>query len=159
MITAYRLAFTGSLSKAFRPRGAPARWNTRGIVVIYTAEHPALAALEILGGREANASLEGYHLYRCTFPEDVVQEARDALKDYEVVGLAIEEVERTRGIGDAWVRSQESVALRVPSVVAPVIFDDLLNPDHANFQRVVTRERVGPFEVDDRVLELVRRAR
>ena len=63
MIHAYRLAFTDSITTAFRPRGAPGRWNSKGTVVVYTAEHPALAALEMLTAWDVYADFGRYHLY------------------------------------------------------------------------------------------------
>ena len=146
----YRLAFTNSLSAAFRPRGAPGRWNSEGVVVVYTAEHAALAALEILAGWEVYASLQGYSLYRCTFDEALLE---DALDDLDARDRA-----QTRAYGDAWVREARSVALRVPSVVAPESFNMLLNPDHPDF-RQVEAEPLGPFSFEERIAALVERAK
>ncbi len=146
----YRLAFTESLSAAFRPRGAPGRWNSEGTVVVYTAEHTALAALEILAGWEVYASLQGYSLYRCTFEEAL---ALDVPAD-----LDVRSKEATRVFGDAWVREAQSVALRVPSVVAPESYNVLLNPDHGDFRRIAL-EALGPFSFEARLTALVGRAR
>ena len=146
----YRLAFTNSLSAAFRPRGAPGRWNSEGVVVVYTAEHAALAALEILAGWEVYASLQGYSLYRCTFDEALLE---DAIDDLDARDRA-----QTRAYGDAWVREARSVALRVPSVVAPESFNVLLNPDHPDFRQVEV-EPLGPFSFEERIAALVERAK
>ena len=144
------MAFTENLSAAFRPRGAPGRWNSEGVVMVYTAEHAALAALEILAGWELYASLQGYSLYRCTFGEALVEDVPAELDIYDKG--------ETRAYGDAWVRERRSVAIRVPSVVAPESFNALLNPDHRDFQKVML-ELLGPFNFEDRVATLVERAK
>ena len=144
------MAFTNSLSAAFRPRGAPGRWNSEGVVVVYTAEHAALAALEILAGWEVYASLRGYSLYRCSFSEALLETAPDDLE--------IDDRVQTRAHGDAWVHEARSVALRVPSVVAPESFNVLLNPDHPDFGQVEL-EPLGPFSFEERIAALVERAK
>lgn len=144
------MAFTKSLSAAFRPRGAPGRWNNEGVVIVYTAEHAALAALEILAGWEVYASLQGYSLYRCTFDETLALSAP--------ADLDIHSKEATRAYGDAWVREARSAALRVPSVVAPESFNVLLNPDHRDFQQI-TLEPLGPFAFEERIAALVEQAK
>lgn len=117
---------------------------------MYTAEHAALAALEILAGWEVYASLQGYSLYRCTFDEALLE---DALDDLDARDRA-----QARAYGDAWVRETRSVALRVPSVVAPESFNVLLNPDHPDFRQVGV-EPLGPFSFEERIAALVERAK
>ncbi len=65
----------------------------------------------------------------------------------------------TRAFGDAWHAERRSVALRVPSVVAPASSNYLLNPDHQEFDAAVKRRAIGPFRFDERLRELVRRAK
>ena len=117
--------------------------------MVYTAEHAALAALEILAGWEVYASLQGYSLYRCTFEERLVETAP---ADIDVLDKRV-----TRAYGDLWVKEERSVALRVPSVVAPESFNLLLNPDHPDF-RNVGLESLGLFDFEARLAALVERA-
>lgn len=147
----YRLAYTDSLLTAFRPRGAEARWNSEGTVLVYSSEHPALAVLEILAGWEMYASLSGYHLYRCNFDESLVQHATQRIDLHDKAA--------TRNIGDAWIRQQESVVLKVPSVVIPESYNYLLNPNHPEFLRCVELELLGPFSLDERLGKLVKKAK
>ncbi len=118
--------------------------------MVYTAEHAALAALEILAGWEVYASLQGYNLYRCTFDETLLENAPD--------DLGINDRVQTRSYGDTWVREARSVALRVPSVVAPESFNVLLNPDHPDFRQVEV-EPLGSFSFEERIAALVERAK
>jgi RES domain-containing protein len=156
LIQAYRLAFTHSITTAFRPRGVAGRWNSKGVVVVYTAEHPALAALEMLTSWDDYETFNNYHLYRCEFGED---EVVDALEDVYVSGMDPVDKSATQKFGDRWVESRESVILRVPSVVVPASLNYVLNPDHPDFDRVIKRENLGPFKFDERILELINRAK
>ena len=47
----------------------------------------------------------------------------------------------TKAIGDRWVKQQRSAVLKVPSIVVPEAFNDLLNPAHPDFwgRRVIER--------------------
>jgi len=117
--------------------------------VVYTAEHAALAALEILAGWEVYASLQGYSLYRCTFDSALIETVS--------TDVDIRRKDMTQAYGDAWVDEARSVALRVPSRVAPESFNLLLNPDHAEFHEV-RLEPLGPFDFEARIAALVERA-
>ena len=151
MITTYRLAFTDSLMSAFRPRGAPARWNSKGVVIVYTSEHVALSALEILHGWETYPTLKGYHLFSSTFSEELIATAPQ--------DVDLEDRDATRTYGDAWVESRNSLALRVASVVVPRSFNYLLNPNHPAFHDAVELQHLGPFAFDSRVEKLVEAAK
>jgi RES domain-containing protein len=148
LITTYRLAFTDSLMSAFKPRGAPARWNNEGVVMAYTSEHPALAAFEILNYWEEYSSLDGYSLFSSAFETSLV-------KELEIQPKGLFDLETTRTIGDDWISSRSSVALRVPSVALPRSFNYLLNPNHPSFYDGVQLEAHGPFAFDARVKKLI----
>ena len=156
MIEAYRLAYTDSVTAAFRPRGAAGRWNSRGTVVVYTAEHPALAALELLTAWDDYEDFRNYHLYRCELPEGVVF---DAVPDIQQQRMDIHDLQATRQYGDAWAKSNATAVLRVPSAVSMFSYNYLLNPDHPDSDRVVVRTLLGPFRYDERLLTLMNRAR
>jgi RES domain-containing protein len=151
-ITTHRLAFTDSLMTAFKPRGAEARWNSSGVVMVYTSEHQALAALEILNYWERYDRLEGYHAYTSTFDEAVVETP-------DLNGVNILDRPQAQAIGDAWIARRSSVALRVPSVAIPKGINYLLNPNHPDFYEAVRLEAHGPFQFDARVVGLMAAAR
>jgi RES domain-containing protein len=118
--------------------------------MVYTSEHPALAALEILNGWEAYSTLSGYHLYCCLFDETLVLEARS--------DLDVRDKSATRNYGDAWITNRDSVVLKVSSVAIPASYNYLINPNHPDFLPRVKTEHYGLFAFDERVEKLVREA-
>ena len=56
-----------------------------------------------------------------------------------------------RTIGDDWITSNTSVALQVPSALVPAENNLLLNPAHADFQRLVIGAPVS-FALDQRLV-------
>lgn len=121
------------------------RWNSVGLPVVYASDSLALAALEVL-----------VHLPR-------IERRRDELPPYLAIGLEIPDAliadplfpagipsDESPALGDAWIASQSSLALIVPSRVIPVERTVLLNPRHPAMAgvRVAVTE---PFVFDDRL--------
>ena len=117
--------------------------------MVYTGEHPATAALEIL-----------VHVKRAQLLRDhysmVAAEVPDALvRSLDLGALpegwdAPEEITASTGIGDAWFDQRVSVALTVPSVVIRGQFNVLLNPLHPDWPQVTVYE-AEPFVFDPRL--------
>lgn len=126
------------------------RWNSEGVAVVYTSATLSLAALEYL-----------VHVDPADAPQDLVA-LRIAVPD----GLAVEDVgvaelpaewnhlpdhpECIRR-GDEWARAGRAVLLRVPSAIVPEEQNVLLNPAHADFERIAV---IGTrrFQFDPRLL-------
>lgn len=94
------------------------RWNSPGRAVVYLAEHPALAALEVRVHLDLPFELlpADYVLLGVFVPDRLIAEA-EASPD-------------TVAVGNAWVAAGKSSALRVPSVLVPHAWNILLNPGH-----------------------------
>lgn len=76
--------------------------------------------------------------------EDLWSDTRTPMPD-------LEDIEVTRGAGQGWLTSGRSCVLRVPSVVVPEEQNLVLNPQHAEAQRLaLVSER--PFTFDGRLL-------
>lgn len=107
----------------------PARWHNKGIPVVYLAESPALAMLEILVNFELHADEipDHYQLLEIDFDgkKGISRLHSGSLPDEWQEDLAV-----TRAIGDEWLGSLKSALLRVPSAVVPHSFNYLLNPRH-----------------------------
>jgi RES domain-containing protein len=117
------------------------RWNSPGRPVLYLAEHPALAALEVRVHLDLPFELlpDDFALMRVLLPDGLITAAAEPRSG-------------TVAAGDAWLAEARSVALRVPSVLLPYAWNVLLNPRHTD----VTRVSIGsiePFQFDPRLWE------
>jgi RES domain-containing protein len=115
---------------------ASGRWHTRGRRVVYCAQTPSAALLEILVHLEVDvADLPlRYQLLKLDAPDELTVESvtvSDLRPDWVV------RPDVTRAIGDTWISSALTPLLRVPSALVPETFNVLLNPGHRDASRVV----------------------
>lgn len=112
----------------------PGRWNTPAFPMIYTSEHYSTAMLEKLVHGSGRLP-PNQHYIEITIPNGATYEVLDvaALPEwYLETGAA------SKPFGDAWQRSKRSLILMVPSVVARLELNILINPDHPEFARITT---------------------
>ena len=149
--TAWRITKHKHARTAFSGGGARkygGRWNSPGIPIVYTAQSQSLAVLELPVHLESPELLHKYVLISVEIDESLVIEfhqsqlPRNWRSDPPPAGL--------RKIGDDWVRSTASVALRIPSTVIPAESNFLLNPAHPDFGSLVIGKPVA-FSLDPRL--------
>lgn len=121
------------------------RWNSRGRPVVYFAEHPALAALEVRVHLDLPFELlpADFVLMRVEVPNDLIA----TLDDPPGGGVS---GSRTVVLGDAWLADGRSLALRVPSVLLRYAWNILLNPRHPDASRASV-SGIEPFQFDPRL--------
>lgn len=126
-----------------------ARWHTAGRRVVYLAESPAGALIEVLVHLELDETdlPPAYTLLRVAVAPEVVAvdlpvPANDAWKAKLMV---------TRALGDEWLKSGRSALARVPSAILPDTFNLLLNPQHAQASLVAIVEATSA-RLDPRLL-------
>jgi RES domain-containing protein len=148
----WRLAKTRYASTAFDGEGARlfgARWNSRGTRVTYASSNSALAILEVLVHMTSAGSFPGYSLITASLDDALIEDlAPSSLPANWNVSPVPPEVQV---IGDEWVQSHRSLALRVPSVIVAGGFNLLVNPGHADFDQM-TIDSIVPFEFDPRLI-------
>src|SRR5580700_852158 len=110
---------------------ASGRWHTaaRGKRIVYFAEHPAAALIEVLVNLEGDPQLlpDSYQLIKAVASERVSVIALDPRRlprDFATNAHA------TREIGDDWLQASRSALLAVPSVSSPESLNYLFNPLH-----------------------------
>jgi RES domain-containing protein len=126
-------------------RLAGGTWNSVGLPVAYLSSSLALAALEVL------VNLPPLQRRRGQLPKLVaiaVDLPAELIADPAFAGG--QSVETTRSLGDAWLTSQSSLALIVPSRVIPLERNVLLNPRHPGMAEVTVAVS-EPFVFDDRL--------
>jgi len=132
-VSGFRIVAPRWTASAFSGEGAAkfgGRWNSPGRRVIYLAGSRALAALEMLVHLTSPGSrAKPYQMFEVLIPRDHIHDAAAGAD--------------TAGIGDAWLASGKSLALRVPSILIPAESNYLLDPAHPGIDRV----RIGePWE-------------
>jgi RES domain-containing protein len=129
---------------------ASGRWHTRGRRIVYCAESPAAALLEILVHFEIEVRdlPARYRLLRIDVPDDVpIERVAPAALPQDWVGNTA----ATRAIGDAWLEREARALIRVPSAIVPETFNVLMNPAHPDAARVVVTH-VAEHVIDPRLL-------
>ncbi len=153
MLQAWRVVKRKYVDSAFDGEGARragGRWNSPGRPVIYTAESSALAILEMVVHVETSL-LSRYVVIPVRFSEkqttqiDPTHLPRDWRTHPGPADL--------RRIGDQWLESCSSLALRVPTAIAPAGWNYLLNPAHPDFSSLDIGNPVD-FKIDSRLLDL-----
>lgn len=140
----YHLSLTGIGAQKYG-----GRWNSIGFPVIYTAEHSALAILEVLAHLKSGISDAGYFLVEVEVPNmPFVQVDSKTLPNKWQAPF---DYRATRKIGDAWLRSNKSLLLKVPSALSPMAFNLLINPNHSAFPKVHIKQSEA-FSFDGRLL-------
>ena len=152
MTTLYRIVHKQYQDDPFSGKGGlynKSRWASRGQLVSYAADHLATATLEKLTGVQ-RASLMTEMVYACAEIDDqhaTLLSEDDLPEDWDKLPAA----DATRDVGDAWLEAQDSVVLRVPSVVLPHSYNYVVNATHPHRPALRVIE-VTPLLLDNRVL-------
>ena len=108
------------------------RWNPPGVGILYTAEHPALALVEILVHmpQVPYDELPAYRLFSLELPYD-------SQRVVDAVGLPPYWQEntynRSQHLVADWLAKPDVLALGVPSSVMPDGINYLLHPAHSSY--------------------------
>jgi RES domain-containing protein len=119
------------------------RWHSQGLPVIYTAEHPALALLEVRVNLDVSAEFlpPDYVMIKILVPEGLA-----------VFASHIEPSDSAAAsrTGGEWLEKAETPLKRVRSVLAPESYNVLINPLHPNAAAISVLELM-PFTFDPRL--------
>lgn len=135
VLTAYRIGDPDGEHPIFDATGsglAPGRWNTSSSPMIYTSEHYSTAMLEKLV--HGNGRLPpNQHYVEITIPSGIPYEV---LSTAHQRGWDDEDCLVGKAYGEAWQQSKRSLLLIVPSVVARMERNFLVNPAHPEFPKI-----------------------
>jgi RES domain-containing protein len=123
---------------------ASGRWHTAGRPIVYLAESPAGAMIEVCAHTASNNIPPAITMLQIEGREVGCSTIRleDLQRDW------VEDVEITRAIGDKWLAEGSAVLLRVPSAIVPSTFNVLFNPVHPQAHEFeITHVYVYPFDV------------
>src|SRR6267142_3443725 len=93
---------------------AAGRWHSQGRRIVYLADHPSSALLEMLVHMDRDLMPTTYQLLRVVVPADMAVETIDAQlpPDWRLQTLL------SREIGDRWLDRSANALLRVPSAIS-----------------------------------------
>lgn len=123
------------------------RWNKKGTPVLYTSENEALALLEFIVNTPPMI-IPDPDLLVIEIPDDAIE----PINRYELPNnwKAYPAPYALAAMGEKWIKSGESLALKVPSCIVPRQFNYLLNPRHPKASAIkIINQR--PFEFDPRL--------
>ncbi len=127
------------------------RWNKKGTALVYTSESISLSILEVL-----------VHTSPGTIPDDlsilILKISKKASINKIEIGSLPDNWKQYPALlhlaelGSKWAVNNDSLLLRVPSVVAEGEFNILINPNHPEI-KLVKIESIKPFSFDERLLK------
>lgn len=125
------------------------RWNSEGKPMLYLASSRSLAVLEVLVHLDPLIIPGNYCLTEIEVPDSkiITVEAEQLPGDWQDISGPV----MLRELGDAFLKKQEYLLMKVPSSIVPAEYNYLLNPLHpdALAVRLLKRE---PFSFDRRLL-------
>lgn len=122
---------------------AAGRWHSQGRRIVYLADHPSSALLEMLVHLDRDLIPATYQLLRVSIPDDVVVETVDA----DLPADWRHHIIASREVGDRWLDRSSSALLQVPSAISERGSNFLLNPAHADLAKVTVAETIkAPFD-------------
>jgi len=107
------------------------RWHHAGHPVVYLAESPAAALLEVCVHTSANDVPPEYTLLKIEGPDQRVSiiTLDDLPENWR------SRLEVTRDLGTSWLQKKETVLLRIPSAIVPETSSFLFNPSHLDAKK------------------------
>ena len=128
---------------------AGGRWHSQGRRIVYLADHPSSALLEMLVHMDRDLIPSTYQLLRIDLPSTT---AIEAIGVGELPADWQNKTTVTRDIGDRWLDRSSSVFLQVPSAISHKGLNFLFNPAHPDATKIVVAEVIhAPF--DSRLLK------
>jgi len=147
-IISYRVVKEKYLDSAFDGEGARlygGRWNSKGMPVVYTSDSLALCSFEIFVHLPSYRLLADYIYITVMFNSNLVTEVSliDGWNERPIS-------KASQALGDQWMKKDQSLILRVPSVLMPDGYNYLININHPDFDKM----KIGipqPLQFDTRL--------
>jgi RES domain-containing protein len=123
------------------------RWHTLPRSVLYAAEHPALAMVEVMAHMRLSVTRIPTTLKLITLEvaDDAAVSPRPDLPD----GWQANEP-TSQAVGNAWLDAREGLLLPLPSALLPDSTNYLVNPAHPQAATHLREAQVRPFWFDKR---------
>lgn len=123
----------------------PGRWHSLGTPIVYCADHPSTALLEILVHATRQTVPDFYQLIEIDIPNDIRLQSAALKQGWET------DLSFTQRTGTDFVLANREAILTVPSVIMPKARNYLLNPQNADAGRIVVADTYR-YPFDSRLL-------
>lgn len=125
------------------------RWNSIGQPMVYLASSLSLAVLEVLVHLPPSIFPSNFCLAEFDIPESSILTADNASlpHDWQDISPPI----ALKRLGDAFLKQNKYLLMKVPSVIVPQEFNYLLNPLHADAAKIKLMEK-KPYSFDARLV-------
>lgn len=136
-VKAYRIGAANNRYPIFDGTGStlfPGRWNTAQYRMLYCSQHYSTALLEKLVHTNTGKIPSYQQWVEITIP---VGTSYETVTPYSLLGWNDPSQEISKAFGDRWIFEQRSSILFVPSLVAPVDNNILINEAHPQFHNLV----------------------
>ena len=140
-LTAYRIGDPTGSYPIWDSTGSamnPGRWHRSGEHVIYAAEHYSTAMLEKLVHFSGTLP-PNQHYIQITIPAGTPYAQLDA---HSLPGWNSKDASTARAFGSQWIGACREAVLIVPSVVAPMENNVLINPRHTRFSTITLSNEI-----------------
>jgi RES domain-containing protein len=135
VLRCYRIGDPAGTHPIFDATGSslyPGRWNTPGSPMIYASEHYSTAMLEKLVHGSGRLP-PNQHFIDITLPNGLTYEV---VTPHHLPGWDDPLGGVSKAHGDCWHKERRSVLLMVPSIVARLESNVLINPEHPEFAHI-----------------------
>ena len=124
---------------------ARGRWNDKGVPIVYCADHPSTALLEIIVHFDAADLPSTYQLLEIEVADSIAIHQPNLPSDWR------DNASLTRSIWSQFTASGQAALMRVPSVVMPKAENYLLNPAHPDAAQLRIAQ-IWRYPFDSRLL-------
>ena len=149
----FRIA-SAKYSKALIASGNAARWNRENELVLYAAQHRSLATLELVVHRNSLPTTIKYETMVISIADDPTFITDISIKQLPKNWQSTAAYSDLQSIGSEWYKTQQSLILRVPSVIIPQEHNFIINTRHPDFfSGKIALTKREEFYFDNRLLK------
>jgi len=128
-----------------------ARWNEKGIKVLYTSSNPSLCSWEYFAHQVSQTEWPiGLKLLKIKIPDghrDIIRLPNSRLPQGWNQLTYLKQVQATSRIE---LLNKNRLGIWLPSVIIPEDFNLILNPNYPGYSSIVRHKETVPFNYDDR---------
>ncbi|MCA6441279.1 MAG: RES family NAD+ phosphorylase [Sediminibacterium sp.] len=131
--------------------GTANRWNLKGQFVLYTSATRSLSSLELIVHRGAIQNKFRYKVMVISIADEDQLIKQIKINKLSANWRTLAAYAELQAIGAHWYTHQESLVLKVPSVIIPQEFNYIINKEHPAFSGKVKLIRKEDFYWDTRL--------